>query len=219
MGLVNGSDNRHIMQDLFTFLAEQFSIRTFVETGTYQGETALFASRVFPEVVTIEGSDELYAAARKRLQDCPNVACLCGDSRQHLASITGDLLGRVLFWLDAHWSGGITFGRNAECPLLDELQAIYSSPCEPFVVIDDARFFVSLPPEPHDIRDWPSYFDVAAAVQDRAPGTFTTLYADAIVLAPKWAAEALIPFLRRPLPGPRSRMRSWLPWWNRRASA
>lgn len=214
MGIADGVDNRLAMQELFAFLAEQFGIAKFVETGTYQGETARFASERFRHVITIEGAQHLYRVAQQQLRGCPNVTCLCGDSRDHLSRILRDLQGPILFWLDAHWSGGETFGEHAECPLIEELAAVYSRAADHFVVIDDARFFISLPPIPHDIRAWPTYLEIADTVQRQAPHTFITIYADAIVLAPEWASEKLIPFLRRPLPTkpkPR-RALGWLSW-------
>jgi hypothetical protein len=211
MGIVDGAENRIAMQELFVFLAREFQIRNFVETGTYQGATARFASQHFARVVTIEGSESLHRSAKQQLLRCANIECLCGDSRHHLARIVRDLRGPTLFWLDAHWSGGETFGEQAECPIMDELSAIYENADEAFTLIDDARFFVSLPPVPHDITAWPTYFEIADTVRQRASETFITLYADAILLAPQHAAEKVIPYLRRPLPLPPKRRRfGWL---------
>jgi hypothetical protein len=219
MGIVDGIENRIAMQELFVFLAREFHVCNFVETGTYQGETARFASQHFQRVATIEGSEALYRAAKQQLRSCSNVECLCGDSRNHLARLVRDLRGPTLFWLDAHWSGGETFGEQAECPIMEELAAIYENAEEAFTIIDDARFFVSLPPLPHDITAWPSYFEIADAVRLRTAETFITLYADAILIAPQHAAERIIPYLRRPLPTPQKRRRtSWLPWFHRKSA-
>lgn len=214
MGIADGVENRSSMQDLFLFLAERFGIRNFVETGTFRGDTARFASKHFSRVVTIEGAESLYQQAKRRLSDCPNIECLCGDSRTHLGNTLRDLTGPSIFWLDAHWSGGETFGEKAECPLMDELDAIYSTTSNSFTIIDDARFFVSVPPAPHNIGSWPTYFDIAGVVRQRAPHTWMTLHADAIVLAPQWASEALIAYLRQPRPVESSRRRNvrWFPW-------
>jgi hypothetical protein len=214
MGIIDGIENRAAMQALFVFLAREFQIRNFVETGTYQGDTSRFASQHFERVATIEGSEALHRTAKHNLRDCKNVECFCGDSRSHLARIVRDLRGPTLFWLDAHWSGGETFGEQAECPITEELSAIYENADEAFTLIDDARFFVSLPPTPHDITAWPSYFEVADTVRQRTSDVFITLYADTIVLAPQHAAESIIPYLRRPLPPATKRNGlRWLPWF------
>lgn len=221
MGIAEGRDNRPAMECLFAFLRRQFQISTFVETGTFRGDTALFASRHFPSVITLEGSPVLYERARIQLARCPNVQCIRGDSREQLSRIATQLQRPVLYWLDAHWSGGETFGQTAECPLLAELSAIYSSKCTPYVVIDDARFFVSLPPLPLDLRDWPSYYAIIQHVHQRAAEPFVTTFADAIVLAPQESMTPLVNYLRRPLDSPprRSPVPTWLARWRRRAPA
>lgn len=203
------------MQRLFLFLSEQFDLVTFVETGTFQGATAAWASAHFERVITIEGDETLYQAAQRKLAAHPNVECRWGDSRQLLPPIARQVSERKVYWLDAHWSGGNTFGEHAECPLVDELVAIYETGEEPFVVIDDARFFVSLPPFPHDIHSWPGYFEIARVVRKRSPSTFITVHADAIVLAPAWSAELLIPFLRTSAAELDDSRATRRPWWLR----
>ncbi len=45
-------------------LVSQFNIHNFIETGTYQGNTAFLASQIFNQVITIEFSEELYQQAK-----------------------------------------------------------------------------------------------------------------------------------------------------------
>ena len=221
MGIANGVENRQLMQELFVFLAGRFGISNFVETGTYRGQTARFASAHFQRVVTIEGAESIYRVTKQKLSNSSNIECLCGDSRIHLAKIMPDLLGSTLFWLDAHWSGGETFGEHAECPLMEELAAIYQGSSAPFTIIDDARFFISVPPVPHDITAWPNYFQIAEMVRQHAPHTWIAVYADAIVLAPQWAAGALIEYLRQPTASVRqsSQAKGWFSWPRSRRKA
>ena len=56
MGLIRMGPPQQLIADL----ARRFSIEDFVETGTYQGGTALWASGVFKRVLTIEKSDQLH---------------------------------------------------------------------------------------------------------------------------------------------------------------
>jgi hypothetical protein len=49
----------------------------------------------------------------------------------------------ALFWLDAHYSGGITSGSDEYCPVLRELELIFNNGVrEHVVLVDDARLFV-----------------------------------------------------------------------------
>jgi len=65
-----------------------------------------------------------------------------------------------LFWLDAHWSGGDTYGENDECPLMDELKIIFQYRKNYVILIDDARLFMAPPPKPHKIENWPSIKEI-----------------------------------------------------------
>jgi len=56
-------------------------INPFVETGTYRGDTAPWASEHFAEVVTIERSLDLYEASRARFAGQSGVECVLADSR------------------------------------------------------------------------------------------------------------------------------------------
>lgn len=51
---------------------------------------------------------------------------LFGDSKIILKNLISTLKGPIIFWLDAHWSGGDTYGYKDECPLLDEIKIINS---------------------------------------------------------------------------------------------
>jgi hypothetical protein len=196
MGISAGVENRQSMESLFEYLARTFTIPLFVETGTFRGQTTRWAGAHFDTVITIEGSETLFRSASADLSGLPNVTCLCGDSRKHLCEVVPGLSGEVLFWLDAHWCGSTTYGKQAECPLIAELEAIYSGDLEPFVLIDDARFFVSIPPAPHDVSHWPGYLEIAEFVRQRCPNAFLTVHEDAIVIVPPWAKEALIEYVR-----------------------
>jgi len=205
MGISAGVENRQSMESLFEYLAKTFTIPLFVETGTFRGETTRWAGTRFDEVITIEGSETLFRNAFADLASLPNVTCLCGDSREHLCDVVPSLSGEVLFWLDAHWCGSTTYGKQAECPLIAELEAIYSGDLEPFVLIDDARFFVSIPPAPHDVSHWPDYLEISEFVRQRCPNAFLTVHEDAIVIVPPWAKEALIDYVRNANVMPRRR--------------
>lgn len=166
--------------DEIRYLAGEMSLQVFVEGGTFKGETAREASRHFAQVITIERSDAMYEVARGALSAYGNVRLVKGDTREHLPAIAASS-DRVLYWLDAHWSGGDTYGRGDECPLLDELRTIFASGRSCVILVDDARLFLGPPPRPHSIEQWPTLRDIVEAL----PGGWGLIvHQDVIYLLP-----------------------------------
>src|SRR4029450_3792873 len=120
----------------------------FVETGTYQGETTKWASQHFKDVYTIERAEALFREFGAPLSQLKGVRTSLGDSR-HVLPLVLEEVGQnsCVVWLDGHWSGGHTAGSGDECPLLDELSALAKRKSD-IILIDDARLFLSAPPEP-----------------------------------------------------------------------
>ena len=111
----------------------------FVETGTYLGNTTAAASRYFREVHTIELDEKLNKKARERFRNTGNVTCHQGNSPDVLRTLAQTIDEPALFYLDAHWSGGVTAHGEVEVPLLEELEIIRPRLHDDFIVIDDAR--------------------------------------------------------------------------------
>ena len=99
-------------EDLILALQARLRLGDFVETGTYRGDTAAWAAEHFARVTTIELSPAYCAAAQTRFRDRPGVRVLGGDSSAVLAATIPALPGPAFFWLDAHWSGLDTAGRE-----------------------------------------------------------------------------------------------------------
>lgn len=119
---------------------------TFVETGTYIGETVdmVLETGLFKKIHTIELNDELMKKAMVKYQDVEPVYLWPGDSVDQLDVIVKSLKGPATFWLDAHASGPLAGGKSGGSPVLDELDIIASSPCkEHTIIIDDCRLFGS----------------------------------------------------------------------------
>jgi hypothetical protein len=119
--------------------ATEYELQTFVETGTFVGNTTAAIAHLFDRCFTIELSEELHARAVERFAKQPHITCVRGDS----GAVVGDILRRIdrpaLFWLDAHHSGGITADARYD-PILKELASIFAHPIKSHVVlIDDAR--------------------------------------------------------------------------------
>jgi hypothetical protein len=67
------------------------------------------------------------------------VSCIHGESGVELPRVLAHVQEPVLFWLDAHPSGGQTADAGFD-PILHELDAIYRHPVKRHVIlIDDAR--------------------------------------------------------------------------------
>jgi hypothetical protein len=112
-----------------------------IETGTYLGDSAEVLASFFPNVITIERDEKLAKNASNRFLGKENIKVLLGSSRELLRNAIPELSTPVLFWLDAHYSGGVTAGEDDPCPLLEELSAIAScrDAVNSIVLIDDAR--------------------------------------------------------------------------------
>ena len=81
-----------------------------------------------------------------------------------------------LFYLDGHYSGGITGGGGKDCPINMELEAIFAHTRVPFrIVIDDARLFGQDP-------TYPTVESIAEYVMGRDPGMRVRVENDAILI-------------------------------------
>jgi hypothetical protein len=127
----------------------RFKADSLVETGTYLGDTVWFLRRAVPRLYTIELEPRLAALARRRFRHWAHIEVLEGDSGEVLEQLAPTLSGRVVFWLDGHYSSGIT-GRGAvDSPIWAELTAITRSCRANYsIMIDDARLFGSDPAYP-----------------------------------------------------------------------
>jgi hypothetical protein len=129
---------------------------TWVETGTYKGDTTEFLAARAPMVYSVEPADALYQAVKMRFKNCRNVKLLHGPSETIFPSLVKQLRGDVCFWLDGHASGGDTFQGVSATPVMKELQEIEASLhsfSSIIVFVDDMRCFDPAIPE---YADYPS---------------------------------------------------------------
>lgn len=113
----------------------------FVETGTYLGDTLAAVKDRFDKSVSIEIDRGLHERAKGRFAGDKRVSLRLGDSGDILPAVIKDLRGPIVFWLDGHYSGGITGRGRSDTPIVSELDAILSHPDPHFILIDDARCF------------------------------------------------------------------------------
>lgn len=123
--------------------AARFGTRTLIETGTFQGRMVAASRDSFDSIYSIELDEDLYQAACDHFKMQPHIHLIQGDSGLELARLLADITEPSLFWLDAHYSGGITARGDQDSPIQKELQTILRHPTSDHVVlIDDAHEFV-----------------------------------------------------------------------------
>jgi hypothetical protein len=143
--------------------ASERGARILVETGTFRGDTLASVYDAFDKLYSIELSPELHARAKRRFRRMPKIQLLEGDSAQALPGVLEQIDRPALFWLDAHYSSGVTARGFEDTPIRAELAAILSHRVQGHVLlIDDARHFS---PE----FGYPSLAEVERFVHETAP--------------------------------------------------
>ncbi|KKK99589.1 hypothetical protein LCGC14_2631260 [marine sediment metagenome] len=108
----------HILkQKIVKLYAKKFSIKTFVETGTYLGEMIDATKKKFKKIYSIELDDDLFKNAKKKFSKYNHISIIQGDSSDVLPIIISKIKQPCLFWLDAHYSSGITAKGEIETPI------------------------------------------------------------------------------------------------------
>jgi len=177
-------------------LKKHFPIRTFVETGTYMGSTALWAASHFEQVITIENSQQIYEQTLATHGHIANIQFLFGNSKDVLKQVIPTIESPTLFWLDGHWSGGITYGKDDQCPLLEEITILNTSPINHFLLIDDARLYTSPPNRPCVIAEWPTIDQVIETIKAGPHEKYIAIFDDVILAFPKAAQEPIAEWLQ-----------------------
>jgi hypothetical protein len=173
-------------------LAASLGLGTAVETGTFQGHSARLLAGIFPTVHTIELSTELAAAAHESLGELGNVTVHQGSSVGLLGSLVSEAVGPQFYWLDGHWSGGVTAGVENECPVLEEIRIIdrgdYAA--DSVILVDDARLFLLPPPPPHNRAHWPSLTELLDTLREKH-NRYVTVVQDVVVAVPPAARRVV----------------------------
>jgi hypothetical protein len=116
----------------------------WVETGTYLGDTTATLGKIGSAVISIEPEPTLAEMARKKFSRVQNVNIINQTSEDAFPEAVASVSGSVAFWLDGHYSAGITFLGEQETPVKSELQTI-ANQIERFdsvaVFVDDFRCF------------------------------------------------------------------------------
>lgn len=158
--------------------AQRFDCSTLVETGTFTGGMIAAALRDFRAIYSIELDPVLAATVQRMFRRQRHVQILQGDSSVRLTELLGCLEGRVLFWLDAHYSGGVTARGAMDCPLFQELDQILKTvQIQPVILIDDARDFTGQ-------NGYPSVAEIQTYIGQRQPEFTVDVQDDIIRILP-----------------------------------
>ena len=131
-----------LKRGLIARLAARSGSKILVETGTYMGDTPWQLRHLFDKVWSVEVHPPLAELARERFKSIPQVSIVEADSRHALKEIVPQIDKPVIYWLDGHYSGGLTGMGEAVCPIFAELDTVFAQTRHPFVIlIDDARLF------------------------------------------------------------------------------
>lgn len=125
-------------------IRNSFPNATWVETGTYLGQTTELLAKMASFVYSLEPEPTLYSNAKKLFQNHGNVEVINAPSEKAFPGLLPKINGDVNFWLDGHYSEGVTFKGEMETPIVEELRCItthlkrFGHVC---VLVDDIRCF------------------------------------------------------------------------------
>lgn len=144
--------------------ARRYAINIFIESGTYRGDMVRAIRDDFSKVYSIELSPTLANLAKKRFHKNPHIVIKMGNSADALSDILSQIEEPCIFWLDAHWSGGVTGKANLHTPIRNELNCILNhSVSGHIILIDDARCFTGE-------NDYPTIEELESLIKPRNAG-------------------------------------------------
>jgi len=154
----------HIIKQLAIQHYQQISgYNILVETGTFRGEMVEAQLNYFKQIFSIELSEKLWQSADNKFRSNNHVSILFGDSGKVLKDVMTQLDAPAIFWLDGHYSAGETAKGETECPIYEEIDAIFSDKrFNHILLVDDARCF-------NGTGDYPSVENLTKHIQSKDP--------------------------------------------------
>jgi hypothetical protein len=132
----------HVLkQQMVLDSAKVAGTRIFIETGTYYALMLRACLPHFERLYSIELEPHFYKRACRVFRGSPKVKLLNGDSAQLMPQVLADIAAPSLFWLDAHYSGGLTGRAATDTPIWKELEVVFAHPFRHVILIDDAHCF------------------------------------------------------------------------------
>lgn len=132
-----------IKQNIIAEYQQQYGYSVLLETGTYLGEMVQAQKKRFKRIISIELGVDLYNRAVKKFRKDNNIEIVHGDSGKVLPLVLKGINEPIIFWLDGHYSEGVTAKGEKNCPIFEEIDAIFNSvKFDHVILIDDARYFI-----------------------------------------------------------------------------
>lgn len=164
-----------IKQQRIAKYKQKHNIDTLVETGTYLGDMIWAQRNSFAHIYSIELSKVFADLAKKRFSKYPHITIIEGDSGEVMTKLIKQINKKAIFWLDGHYSGGATACAGKECPVYEELEAIFQSDIEHVLLIDDARCFVGA-------NSYPTVEELSGVVFEKYPNSTINIEDDCIIV-------------------------------------
>ena len=127
-----GFHSDQMIMKILKEISRFFQITSFVETGTYRGDSSFIMTRNFPKlsIYTCEITEEFFEIAKERLRNYPKIRVFHQSSEKFLNNLPTEKTGLFpLFFLDAHWYD--------YWPLKEELKIINLKFNQAIIIIDD----------------------------------------------------------------------------------
>ena len=124
-------------------LLDPNSYSTFIETGSYRGNSIDHFKIKFKQIHSIEITDKWYNYCVDKFKNYPHIHLHLGDSIEKLPEVLSNINEKAIIFLDAHYSGGTTVkpSNNSDLSLLDELAYLKTRKYDDIIIIDDTSFF------------------------------------------------------------------------------
>jgi len=168
-----------VKQEVLKTYAEEFGLTILVETGTFYGDMIEAMKPHFNSLYSIELSRELYEEAQNRFRGEGKIELIHGNSGIRLGDVISKIDKPALFWLDGHYSSGITARGEKDTPIYEELEHILNNPDNKHVIIiDDARCFGTEP-------GYPTVEELKGFIKSRNPAVNIVVQEDSIRITPE----------------------------------
>ena len=168
-------------------LIDLFGVDTFIETGTFYGETTEIARHLFDTVHTIELSGSLYERAANRFRSQSNIQIHLGDSPMVLRNILPQCTdSKALLWLDSHYCGGGVKG-DSMTPILQELDVLKQlGKTDAIILVDDVCCFQGCKELAFDSEGYgfPTITQVKKKIWEISPTYQISLFGDILLAWP-----------------------------------
>ena len=141
---------------------KEYGYNVLIETGTFLGDMVEAQQNNFKKIFSIELQHDFAEKAKERFKGMGHIRILEGDSGRLLETILSEIREPAIFWLDAHYSGGLTARGDNECPIFQEIDAIFATKEKHLLLIDDARLFSGT-------GDYPTIDQLTKYILDKDP--------------------------------------------------